>query len=234
MQAVARTKYLRMSPKKVRQVAELIKGKPVLDALNILNFTPKAAAHQLAKTLKSAAANAISNEGTSKLKAEDLSVKTVLVDAAPTMKRIRFQSMGRIFRIRKRMCHITIEVEGEPEPETATRSRKTRGRKTKASGDKGAAKPKRGAKAGEKAEAKPDQEEAESKKIKGDEEVEETKTGAPKKKKAAAKAKDKDTSKESKSEASVEEKESRADDDSAGDADVKTSAPEASEEDKKE
>jgi len=123
MQARARVRYLKVSPKKMRLVANLIKGKPVEEAMNILNFTPKVAAHHMAKTLKAAAANAISSVGTAKLKAEDLLVTRVVVDAAPTAKRIRFQSMGRVFRIRKRFCHVTIEVEGEPEPEAP----KTRG-----------------------------------------------------------------------------------------------------------
>ena len=72
-----------------------------------------------------------SNVGTAKLKAEDLSISKILVDAAPTAKRVRFQSMGRVFRIRKRYCHVTIEVEGEPakdEPKAA-RGRKPRARK---------------------------------------------------------------------------------------------------------
>jgi len=102
----------------MRQVAGLVKGKPVEEALNILNFTSKAAAHHLAKTLKSAAANAISGVGTAKLKAEDLLVSNIMVDQAPTAKRVRFQSMGRVFRLRKRFCHLTVFVEGEPEKET--------------------------------------------------------------------------------------------------------------------
>lgn len=128
MQAKARVKYLKTSPRKMRQVAHLVKGKPVEEALNILNYTPKAAAHHLAKTLKSAAANAISGVGTAKLKAEDLQVASILVDQAPTAKRVRFQSMGRVFRLRKRFCHLTVFVEGEPEKETPkpTRTKKTK------------------------------------------------------------------------------------------------------------
>lgn len=128
MQAKARVKYLKSSPRKMRQVASLVKGKPVEEALNILNFTPKAAAHHLAKTVKSAAANAISSVGTAKLKAEDLLVSNILVDQAPTAKRIRFQSMGRVFRLRKRFCHLTVFVEGEPEKEVpkATRAKKAK------------------------------------------------------------------------------------------------------------
>lgn len=126
MQAKARVKYLKSSPRKMRQVAGLIKGKPVEEALNILNFTPKAAAHHLAKTLKSAAANAISNVGTARLKAEDLLVTNIMVDQAPTAKRVKFQSMGRVFRLRKRFCHLTVFVEGEPEKEAPkpTRTKK--------------------------------------------------------------------------------------------------------------
>lgn len=127
MQAKARIKYLRMSPKKMRRVAALVKGKPVEEALNILNFTPKAAAHPLAKTVKSAAANAIAAVGTAKLRAEDLSITRILVDEAPAAKRVRFQSMGRVFRIRKRFCHLMVEVEGEPVPEEP----KARGRRKK-------------------------------------------------------------------------------------------------------
>jgi len=128
MQAIARVKYLKSSPRKMRQVAGLIKGKPVEEALNILNFTPKAAAHHLAKTLKSAAANAMSNVGTARLKAEDLLVTNIMVDQAPTAKRVKFQSMGRVFRLRKRFCHLTVFVEGEPEKETpkSTRTKKVK------------------------------------------------------------------------------------------------------------
>jgi len=131
MQAIARIKYLRMSPKKMRRVAALVKGKPVEEALNILNFTPKAAAHPLAKTVKSAAANAIAAVGTAKLRAEDLSISKIMVDEAPTAKRVRFQSMGRVFRIRKRFCHVMVEVEGEPVPEET----KGRGRRRKKARD---------------------------------------------------------------------------------------------------
>lgn len=136
MQAKASVKYLRTSPRKMRQVAHLIKGKPVEEALNILNYTPKSAAHHLAKTLKSAAANAIAGVGTARLKAEDLSVTNIFVDQAPTAKRVRFQSMGRVFRIRKRFCHLTVFVEGEPEKETPKPTRPKKAKKVAASDKK--------------------------------------------------------------------------------------------------
>jgi large subunit ribosomal protein L22 len=109
MEAKARARFIRMSARKVRRVADLIRGKNV-DALNILTFTPKAAAEVLGKTLKSATANALSEEGTAKLKAEDLRIKSILVDGGPIMKRIRPMGMGRAYRIRKRTNHITVVV----------------------------------------------------------------------------------------------------------------------------
>jgi large subunit ribosomal protein L22 len=141
MQAHARVRYLRMSPRKMRRVADLIKGKPVQEALNILNFTPQLAAHHLAKTVKAAAANAISGVGTAKLKAEDLAITRVTIDEAPTAKRVRFQSMGRVFRLRKRYCHILVQVEGEPEPEVkGSAARRKKAKAEKAAADTKAAK----------------------------------------------------------------------------------------------
>ncbi len=116
MEATAKAKFIRMSARKVRRVADLIRGKNVDEALNILTFTPKAASPVLEKVLKSAAANALALEGTAKLKAEDLRIKQILVDGGPIMKRIRPMGMGRAFRIRKRTNHITIVVtDGEKE-----------------------------------------------------------------------------------------------------------------------
>lgn len=123
----ARLKYVSIPPKKMRIVADLVKGLPVEKALNILNFTPRIAARHIANTLKSAAANALSIEGTDHLKPEDLVIKNIVVDEAPTAKRIRFQSMGRVFRYRKRFSHLTIELQGEsevPAPKKATRTKK--------------------------------------------------------------------------------------------------------------
>jgi len=115
IKATARLRYVSIPPRKMRLVADMIKGMPVEKALNILNFTPRIAAHHIAKTLKSAAANALSLEGTDHLKPEDLMVSNVIVDAAPTAKRVRFQSMGRVFRYKKRFCHLTVMLQGEME-----------------------------------------------------------------------------------------------------------------------
>ncbi len=173
MQARARIRFLKMSPRKMRQVADLIKGKPVQEALNILNFTPKSAAHPLAKTVKAAAANAIAGVGTAKLKPEDLSISKILIDGAPTAKRIRFQSMGRVFRIRKRYCHVMVEVEGEPEPikerTAAAKAKKEKTEKETPPAKESKAKSKAGRKAeaeadvAEKTEAAPSEKAAEEK-----------------------------------------------------------------------
>jgi large subunit ribosomal protein L22 len=110
MEIKAVSRYVRMSPRKVRRVAELIKGEPVDKALGILQFTLKAASKALYKTLKSAASNAIALEGSSKVKVENLYVKDIKIDGGPTWKRIRPVGMGRAYMIRKRTAHIGITL----------------------------------------------------------------------------------------------------------------------------
>lgn len=115
VKASARLRYLSIPPRKMRLVADTVQGLPVEKALGILNFTPRIAARHLAKTVKSAAANALSKEGTDHLSPEALVIRKITVDAAPTAKRIRFRSMGRVYRYRKRYCHLTVELEGKME-----------------------------------------------------------------------------------------------------------------------
>jgi large subunit ribosomal protein L22 len=114
MEAKARARFVRMSARKVRRVADLIRGRNVEMALNILSFLPQRAKVPLEKTLKSATANALSVEGTAKLKAENLFIKKIFIDGGPIMKRIRPTGMGRAYRIRKRTNHITIVVTDQP------------------------------------------------------------------------------------------------------------------------
>jgi len=111
----AQAKFLSIPPRKMRQVANLILSLPVEKALGILNFTPKIAAEHMARTLKSAVANKLSFEGTDNLNPEDLRVKQVVVSAGPIAKRIRYRSMGRVYRIRKRYCHLAIYLDERPE-----------------------------------------------------------------------------------------------------------------------
>jgi large subunit ribosomal protein L22 len=108
METKAISRYVRMSPRKLRRVAELIKGEPVDRALSILEFTRKAASKAIQKTLKSAASNAIASEGSSKVKVENLFVKEIRIDSGPSWKRIRPVGMGRAYIVRKRTAHIGI------------------------------------------------------------------------------------------------------------------------------
>ena len=121
--AVAR--YVHMSPTKVRRVVALIKGRPVQEALDILRYSPQAAAEPLAKVVASAAANAENNLD---LDRDTLVVAAAYADEGPTLKRIRPRAQGRAFRIRKRTSHITVEVESVPQKATSGRGAKGRTR----------------------------------------------------------------------------------------------------------
>lgn len=110
MEAKAIAKYVRMSPQKVKQVVDLIRGEDVEEALNILHFTPKAASIPVEKTIRSAVSNALNVEGGGKVDVEDLYIKEAYVGEGPIMKRYRPRARGRIGRIRKRTSHITIMV----------------------------------------------------------------------------------------------------------------------------
>jgi large subunit ribosomal protein L22 len=151
MQATARLRYLMMSPRKLRRVVSLIRGKSVDEALTILKYTHKAAAGPLAKTIQSATANALAIEGTSRLKAEDLSIAKICVDEGPRAKRVRFRAMGRVYRYKKPFAHVTVVVEGTPHEQTASRKKTAAGEKAeKAEGATGIMKKmvgRRGAKA---------------------------------------------------------------------------------------
>lgn len=110
MEVIARAKGIRMSPSKVRLVADMVRGKQVPEALTLLRFTPKRAAQEVAKVVKSAAANA---ENNFQLIPEGLRIARVSVDPGPSLKRFRPQARGRINPYLKRSCHITVVVEGE-------------------------------------------------------------------------------------------------------------------------
>ena len=104
MEARAQATYVRISPRKVKMVLDLIRNKPVDEAMAIVKFTPKAACEPIAKLLKSAAANAeIKN-----LSRDALYVSECFVCPGPIMKRIRPRAQGRAYRIEKRTSHITV------------------------------------------------------------------------------------------------------------------------------
>jgi large subunit ribosomal protein L22 len=105
MESKAIGKYIRISPTKARLVAELIRGKPVDEALTLLKFVPKKGARVVSKVLRSALANAEQN---SSIDVDTLYVKKIFVDGGPTLKRWRPRAMGRANRILKRSSHITV------------------------------------------------------------------------------------------------------------------------------
>lgn len=107
MEAKAVARHIRIAPRKVRQVVDLIRGKKVGEAEAILQFVPNAAATPIAKLLRSAVANAENNFN---MNTDALYVSAAYVDEGPTMKRIRPRAQGRADRIDKRSSHITVVV----------------------------------------------------------------------------------------------------------------------------
>ena len=107
LEAKATLKYARISARKVKIVADLIRGKDVSEALAIVKFTPKAASEVLEKLLKSAIANAENNHGMNR---GNLVVSEIYANQGPTLKRIRPAAKGSAVRIRKRTSHVTIKL----------------------------------------------------------------------------------------------------------------------------
>ena len=105
MEARAQATYVRISPRKVKIVLDLIRNKPVDEAMAIVKFTPKSACEPIAKLLKSATANAENNLN---LDRKDLYVSECFVCPGPILKRIRPRAQGRAYRIEKRTSHITL------------------------------------------------------------------------------------------------------------------------------
>ena len=105
MEAKAIAKYVRMSPIKLKPVTDLVRGKDLQEALNILKFTPGKGAEIVEKVVKSAAANAENNNGMDPSK---LYIEECYANKGPTMKRIHPRAQGRAYRIEKRMSHITV------------------------------------------------------------------------------------------------------------------------------
>jgi ribosomal protein L22 len=142
----AQAKWVRTSARKARVVAEHIRGRSVPEARAVLAFTPRAAARDIERVLASAVANAEANHG---LQGDTLVVATAVVDEGPTLKRWRARARGRVARIKKRTCHITVTLEPgavvetpaprraakpnaeEAAPETATEEKPKRTRTTK-------------------------------------------------------------------------------------------------------
>lgn len=110
MEVKALTKHVRMSPKKMREVSRLIQGLPAEEALDKLQFIPRKSARLIRKTLNSAIANAENNHG---LSAEDLVVKSIVIEEGPVLRRFIPVARGSAHPIRKRTSHIRIILEDE-------------------------------------------------------------------------------------------------------------------------
>jgi large subunit ribosomal protein L22 len=108
----AQAKYVRMSPRKARLVAQHIRGRSVPEARAVLAFTAREAAGELEKVLQSAVSNAEANHG---IPEDRLYIAHAFVDGGPVMKRWRARARGRVARIRKRTCHITVRLAERPE-----------------------------------------------------------------------------------------------------------------------
>ena len=114
METKAVEKYIRMSPRKIRYVVDMIKSKPIEDAIDILSLTPREAAAVVKKAIQSAVSNATENH---KMKEEDLFISRILVNEGPTLKRFRPRARGRATRIRKRTSHLSVYVSNGKEKE---------------------------------------------------------------------------------------------------------------------
>jgi large subunit ribosomal protein L22 len=122
MEAIAKTKYLKGSPRKARLVVDLIRGRNVSQALAILRFTDKRASGPIAKTLRSAIANATyqAEQQNIAIDPDDLWVKSCFIDMGPTKnrRRLRPAPQGRAYREQRHYCHITIQVTSEEAPKS--------------------------------------------------------------------------------------------------------------------
>ena len=114
MEAKAIEKFIRISPRKLRYVADIVRNKSVEEAVDILTFTPKKAASIVKKAIESAAANAAENHD---MDENGLVVTKIYVNEGPTLKRFRPRARGRATRIRKRTSHLTVVVSDGKEEE---------------------------------------------------------------------------------------------------------------------
>ena len=126
MEALAINRYIATSPRKMRLVIDLIRGKSVDEALHILHFSPKHASKIAEKVLRSAVSNLQNKDGSGRLEAEEMIVKEAFVDCGMVMKRISPAPMGRAYRIRKRSNHVTIVVASKKEDVAAKGTKGTK------------------------------------------------------------------------------------------------------------
>jgi len=131
LEAKAVEKYIRISPRKIKYVIDIIKNKPVEQAVGILSLTPKRAAVFVRKAIQSASANAVENFKEYKVAEDDLFIKEIFVTEGPTLKRFKPRARGRADRVLKRTSHITVLVSDGKSQDSAKESVKTTGRNKK-------------------------------------------------------------------------------------------------------
>jgi large subunit ribosomal protein L22 len=136
----ASAQYLRIAPRKARLVVDHIRGRTVPEARTVLAFTPRAAAREIEKVLASAVANAEANHG---LIGDELVVTAAYVDEGPVIKRWRARARGRVARITKRTCHVTLRLEPLETDGAARRPRRQQQAEAPAEEPKAEEKPKR-------------------------------------------------------------------------------------------
>ncbi len=110
MEAIASRKYVRSSPRKMRIVVDLVRGKKVAEALNTLHYLPHRAARPVEITIQSAVHNLLDRFSDERIDEEELVIKSIYVDEAPMFKRLQTAPRGRAYRIRKRNSHLTVVV----------------------------------------------------------------------------------------------------------------------------
>jgi len=110
MEAKAIKRYIPTSPRKMRLVVDLVRGKTVENALNILHFNPKHASDVVEMTIKSAVSNLSNRIETGKVDDKKIFVKEIFVDVGPTLKRVMPAPQGRAYRVRKRSNHLTVII----------------------------------------------------------------------------------------------------------------------------
>jgi large subunit ribosomal protein L22 len=146
MEARAINRYIGSSPRKMRLVIDLIRGKSVDEVLHILHFAPQHASKVAEKVVRSAVSNLQNQEGAGRLEAEQMYVKTAFVDVGMTVKRISPAPMGRAFRIRKRSNHLTIVVASKEESAKEAKIKSVKRAEPKPAKRKDVAAPKKAAK----------------------------------------------------------------------------------------
>lgn len=142
MELKASCKYILHTPRKMRRAADLVRGKDLQEALDILRYLPNRSAYYVARILRSAAANEFNLGGDDKVDEDRLYVKVIYINEGPRYKRIMYRAYGRATRVLKRTCHIHVVLDERPEGELSKRTRRRLSEKpTKGRAKKRTAKP---------------------------------------------------------------------------------------------